>query len=249
MKTIFSISIVSILLVFGNCTRPDKKVPYPASEVANVSIKFINQIAGNPIVQSTTYYTNAAGNEFNVDLLKYYVTNVVLVNKNGTEVSLKNYDLIDAFNSAFSTVEATNIPNGEYTSMRFKLGVDKDRNHSGAQDGDLDPMYNMIWSWATGYIFFKHEGYFKDSNGVTVGLALHLGTDSALADVTVPIDLKVEGYARNMDIIFDLNKMYNSPKIDFDTDNNRMSTRAEDAPWIVNMVQNTNDAFLFGGVY
>ncbi len=243
-------SVLFIMLVaslfLGSCNK--QKNPDPLSPTANVKIKFLNQADGVSIVQSSGTYTNSAGNQYTVDLLKYYVTNVILVKEDGTQVKLDNYDLINAFDDNFSTVEATNIPNGTYKTMLFNLGIEKGRNHSGAQDGDLDPSYNMIWSWNTGYIFFKHEGNYINSSNVSKSLTLHLGTDDALALITVPISLEVTGKDKTMNVVFNLNKMYDEPKLDFNADDFHMSDQASDAKWIGEMKANSGNAFSFKNV-
>ena len=216
---------------------------------APLSIRFQTICQDQPIVYGQFNYVNSAGNQYSINLLKYFVTNVVLIREDSTEFPLKNYDLMDAFNTTnFSTIEAPAVPYGKYTRMRFYMGVDKDRNHSGAQDGDLDPIHNMIWTWATGYLFMKHEGNFINNNGDTVAMEFHLGTDAALPSVEIPIDLTMRDGVKRMTIGFDLNKMYNNPTINFNTQPIRHSTAANDAAWIEQMRANTDDAFKFVNV-
>lgn len=216
---------------------------------APLSIRFKTTCQDQPIVYGQFNYVNGAGNQYSINLLKYFVTNVVLIREDSTEFPLKNYDLMDAFNTTnFSTIEAPAVPYGKYTRMRFYMGVDKDRNHSGAQDGDLDPIHNMIWTWATGYLFMKHEGNFINNNGDTVAMEFHLGTDAALPSVEIPIDLTMRDGVKRMTIGFDLNKMYNNPIINFNTQPIRHSTAANDAAWIAQMRANTDDAFTFVNV-
>lgn len=236
----------SILLAgMTACKQPKSPEPTPEKDHAALTIEFINRVNGDSLKQGQLVHTNASGNLYSVNLLKYFVTNVVLVREDGFEFKLNNYDLINAFDPAFSKVVAPKVPNGHYTSMKFLLGVDSLRNHTGAQEGDLDPVHNMIWTWSTGYIFFKHEGSYKDTSNTTQVLQFHLGTDKALSAVQFPIDLKVAGVNKVMNIVFDLNKMYNSPAIDFNVNNIHMSDKAADGPWIANMVANSNDAFSF----
>lgn len=231
------------LLLLASCKKQIAKNEGP------LSIKFNNECNGQAITYGQLNYANAAGNQYSIKLLKYFVTNVVLVKDDNSEVKLNNYDLIDAFSPTnFSTVEASAIPYGHYKTMRFYLGIDKDRNHSGAQDGDLDPVYNMIWTWSTGYLFMKHEGNFVNTNGDTVAMEFHLGTDAALSAVEVPIDLTMREGVKKLNIAFDLNKMYNNPTIDFNTQPIRHSTDANDATWISQMKSNTDDAFRFVNV-
>ena len=152
--------IILGLLVLASVTSC-KKNPAPATE-GDLTIKFNTVADGKEVKAGVFDYVNAAGNRYSISLLKYYVTNVVLVADDNTEYKLNNYDLIDAFSpTLFSTIESKNVPFAKYTKMKFLLGIDKDRNHSGAQDGDLDPMHNMIWTWSTGYLFLKHEGLYS----------------------------------------------------------------------------------------
>lgn len=245
MKTTHMLMLLACLIWTAACKQPKAPEPTPEKDHATVTIEFKNQVDGDSLKQGQIVHTNASGNPYSIDLLKYFVTNVVLVREDGFEFKLNNYDLINAFDPAFSNVVAPEVPNGHYTSMKFMLGIDSLRNHTGAQDGDLDPVYNMIWTWSTGYIFFKHEGTFKDTSNTNQVLQFHLGTDKALSKLQIPIDLNVAGANKVMNIAFNLNKMYNSPAIDFNVNNIHMSDKAADGPWIANMVANTNDAFSF----
>ena len=85
---------------------------------------------------------------------------------------------------------------------------------------------------------------FKDVNNLNNSVLFHLGLDTALSEVTLPITLSVNGKNRIMKLQFDLNKMYNSPQIDFNVDNNRMSNPGEEN-WMSSMKLNTTDAFSF----
>ncbi|MBL7766305.1 MAG: hypothetical protein JNJ58_09445 [Chitinophagaceae bacterium] len=243
MKRIALLAIFSGLLM-TSCVKKSTPVP----DNSDLTIHFSSVADSKPVVNGALNYTNAAGNKYSITLLKYYVTNVVLVKEDNTEYKLNNYDLIDAFDPGpFSTVEASGVPNGHYNTIRFYLGVDKSRNHTGAQDGDLDPMYNMIWTWSTGYLFMKHEGNFINAAGDTTTMQYHLGTDSALSIIEIPISLDLEGSAKKLKLQFDLNKMYNSPVINFNDGAIHHSTLASDAPWIAAMVANSGDAFTYLG--
>lgn len=240
MKKIF-LSVVSLLILISGCKKK-------ATTISNgdLTIAFNTVCDGKTVKAGVFDYINAAGNKYSISLLKYYVTNAILVNDAGEEVKLNNYDLIDAFDpETFSTIEAKEIPCANYTKLKFLLGVDKDRNHNGAQDGDLDPIYNMIWTWNTGYLFLKHEGLYINNTNDTIDIQYHLGTDRGLASIEIPITLNMDNSTKKLNIQFDLNKMYNNPVIDFNTDNIIHSTLASDMPWIDQMTSNTNDVFSF----
>ena len=239
------ILLISIFSLFIFSCKKNKTSTEPATS-ADVTIQYNNNISGMPIVEGKYDYTNAAGNIYNVLLMKYYVTNVVLMTDYNVEVKLNNYDLIDAFNpQEFSTVQAKNIPNGTYKTMKFYLGIDSSHNHTGAQTGALDPSNGMIWDWNTGYLFFKHEGKFISTLGDTTQLSYHLGTDKALSTIYLPIDLVVNGVNKTMNIDFDLNKMYANPVVDFNNNNFHHSTEVGDRAWINSMIINAQNAFSF----
>jgi hypothetical protein len=174
------------------------------------------------------------------------VSNFSLVRADGSEQHFKNYELIDAAKPETLSFSLDSVINGEFTAVKFMLGIDSGRNHSGAQDGDLDPVHGMLWTWNTGYIFYKHEGNYITSAGDTSTVVLHLGTDDAQTSVTVPITkLSVAGNTRKLFLGFDLNSAYTSSvsNMDFNTDNFRMSSDRDDFFWIYSMKTNLKDAF------
>jgi hypothetical protein len=234
----FLFLLVGLSIIGFSCKKKSKN--------GSVSIVFKNTIDGLPIEKDKLVYSNAAGNKYSVSLLKYYITNAVLVQEDGTEYKLNNYDLIDEFDKPnFSTIEAGNIPGGHYTKLKFYVGLDKIRNHEGAQDGDLDPLYNMIWTWNTGYIFLKHEGQLITPTNDTVVMQYHIATDDALRKVELPIHLTVEGNPVQLNLQFDLNKIYNAPVVDINTQPIMHSTAASDKAIMNAVADNYADAFMF----
>jgi hypothetical protein len=236
----------ALLSLFGLNLLVSCKKSETSSPVGKLQVSFSNEANGQPVGLGPLSYTNGAGNKYSIDLLKYYVTNFTLLKADGTEKNFRNYDLIDASEPTSLSFTLDSVLNGSYTSVSFYLGIDSARNHTGAQNDDLDPVHGMIWSWSTGYIFFKHEGSFKDSAGTTRPLAFHYATDRALVKVTVPINnLSISGDNRKLFLRLNLDKLYNSAHtIDFNVDNNRMSG-ATDNFWVSTMSQNFQEAFEF----
>ncbi len=238
-------------IAFVSLTACKKKITEePAKAIpssANVDLLFSNEVDGQPIEFGKMQYTNAAGNMYQIDLLKYYVTNVKLVRADSTFVSLENYDLINAADLSTCVINGLNIPNGTYTKIVFNIGLPQDRNHTGAQDGDLEPAKGMIWDWNTGYVFFKHEGKFKNSTNQTKSLVFHFATDRAFTIVEMPLTapLVVNGVDKKVLFKFNLNKLYTTPtNVDFNVDYNRQSSSNQDFPWMDNLKLSFYDAFV-----
>ncbi len=236
--------LIPVLLMAGalsSCKKSSDTPPY-----AKMQVIFSNEAAGLPVAMDSLKYVNAAGNRYSVGLLKYYITNFTLLRTDSVEKNFRNYDLIDEADPASKTINLDTVKNGDYYAVRFFLGVDYDRNHTGSQDGDLDPSKGMIWTWNTGYIFFKHEGNFVDSIGATRPLAFHYGNDRSLVSVTLPIPkMSVQGVDKKLYIRLNLDSLYGSAaRIDFNADNNRMSG-ATDLFWLSAMSANFSRAFQY----
>jgi hypothetical protein len=249
-KTILNLLIItSILLV--SCEKEETKIPVSNSKTNSLIINFNNTVDGVPINSVSYQYTNAAKNKYSVNLLKYYVTNVVLVSENNEEFFAKNYNLIDMDRPEQNTFTLLNVPCTKYTKMKFILGVDSLRNNSGVQDGFLDPSFGMLWTWNTGYIFFKHEGNYIDSLNKSKPLRFHLGTSPArgFVEFLLPLVEINSSSTKKLTVNFDLNKAYSAKTlIDFNIDNDRQSESAADVFWIANLKTNLEQSFSFGKV-
>lgn len=240
------ISLLATILLFSSCKKdPVDDSPEPVSTTGSLRINVSNEVDGQPIQLGQQIYTNAAGNLYQVDLLKYYLTNVTLIKADSTEYNLHNYDLINAAIDTTCHISASGIPNGIYTRMRFYLGIDTARNHTGAQEGDLDPINGMIWTWNTGYIFFKHEGIFRTTAGSDTSLLYHYGTDNVLVTVDLPLtNLEINGNSRKVFLKFNLNQLYSNPvTVDFNNNNYHQSTSVDDRPWMSDLFGNFPQSF------
>ena len=180
MKHISMMALVATLL-FTACKKDD--VPnYNSTTKAPLSVEFDN-IAGSADLQlNTGVYTNAAGENFTVTKLKYYVSNFTLTKMDGSVYVVPKdscYFLIDESNEE-THEPILNVPEGEYKTISFLLGVDSLKSTAGVGErtGDLDPTgagADMYWSWNSGYIFFKIEGTSPASTLADNAFMYHVG--------------------------------------------------------------------------
>lgn len=205
----------------------------------------VTNMVGDKELHLDSTYTNAAGEDYNSYMLKYYFSHMTLVNENGDRVELYGHELIDHSVPSSLQLDQVEIPDGHYTALEFNLGVDSLHNHTGDQAGDLDPMYGMIWTWNTGYIFFKQEGYFTSStSGTQQPLIYHYGTDRALVPISLPLNLHVDKNSSVIHLKFDLDKLYSNPNVvAFTGNNNHQSVSSSDIPWINTLRANFPNAF------
>ena len=125
----------------------------------SVDFQITNMVGSMPLALNTQTYINENLDTFSVSLFKYYISNIKLKRDDGYEfVEPESYRLIKQNDSTSLSFSIPNVPLGNYISMEFIIGVDSLRNCSGAQTGALDPIHDMFWDWAQGYIFAKMEG-------------------------------------------------------------------------------------------
>jgi hypothetical protein len=249
MNILKYITLAGVCMVIASCGGKDPVVQ-PDPE-ATVLFSISNTVKGGPISRSTSSHTNAAGNTYKIDLLKYYVTNITLVDDKGMETNYKNYNLIDAFDvNSTAFLLPQKVVNGNYRKLVFYVGVDQERNHSGAQEGALSASNGMLWTWTFGYIFYKLEGYYTSPSTTTAApYRNHLGTDSALTRIEIPILMDVKGVDRKINLNFDIDKVMGdaSNKIDLDVDKNRQSDPGDEV-WMAKMETNISGAFAITGI-
>jgi hypothetical protein len=228
MKSIYQIGILWILFL-SSCSKSNTSA-YDPNVKSGLSIEFDNIAGSSDLLLNTGNYTNASGEKFTVSKLRYYVSNFVLTATNGTEYTVPQdscYFLIDE--SDPSTHEPLlQVPEGEYKTMRFILGVDSLRSTKAYDKGlpVLDPHYadgEMFWDLNRGYIFFNMEGSSPaagSSGNYQYQIGGYGGFDSATFNniKTISLDLTARGVPKvktgtepNLHLMVDILKMFDGP--------------------------------------
>jgi len=163
MKQILFIAVIATI-GFASCKK-DNDNPYDSNTKGDLSVEFDNIAASSDLQLNSGSYTNSSNEKFTVTKLKYYVSNFVLTKTDGTIYTVPQdscYFLIDESNET-SELAQLHVPEGEYKTLQFTLGIDSLRNTMdiSKRTGVLDPTglgADMYWGWNSGYIFFKIEG-------------------------------------------------------------------------------------------
>ncbi|MBK0404905.1 hypothetical protein I5M27_18080 [Adhaeribacter sp. BT258] len=217
--------------VFMSLSCGEDPEPQPAPPVVNdprMVVNFSHEVDGQPLEFNSKEYTNAAGNKYNVTLLKYYISNVTLTNSENGEV-FKEKDSYHLINPTENKTSFTlnNVPAKKYDRISFAIGIDSAANLSLDQPGDLNPNNDMAWNWNTGYVFLKFEGNNMKPNAAdNRAVVLHVGHNVNYKIVTFPITGDVTfapDKAFNANIRVDANALLESPNvIDFNLITNVM---------------------------
>ncbi|CAN5621197.1 hypothetical protein BH11BAC2_BH11BAC2_23570 [soil metagenome] len=190
MKKINPIFVIAAFLLFtlSACKKEDNN-NYDTGEVS----LDITNIVGNVNLDAsgTSFYVTASGDSFSVTKFKYYLSNFELIKSDGSTYKIpESYVLINEADVTSFTPVFSDIPGGEYTGVKFIIGVDSAHNVSGAQSGALDPGNDMFWSWSTGYIFLKLEGtaVASPSGDFIYHIGGFSGANAAMRTVTLNFD-------------------------------------------------------------
>lgn len=171
-----------------------------------LKIIFLQEVNGKELVLRDSSYTNAFNEPYTVSKLKYYAGQW----QAGSNI-IDRYLLVSAANE--ENAITIDLPSGSYKDFSFLLGVDSLRNCSGAQEGPLDPMNDMFWTWNTGYIMFKLEGNSNVSKGDLNRIELHIGGFKGKLNVArrVSFENAVEisnGKTTEIKIVMNLDKIW-----------------------------------------
>lgn len=174
--------IFGFIAFISSCKKENIKPsePLPPLNLANdtngyIVLNFKNVVGSQDLVIGTQNYVNQNSETFKVDIYKYYVTNIEFKTTDGYVFKeTESYHLIDQDNPTSHTFTINGVPKGNYSSVTFLIGVDKNRNTSGAQTGALDPANGMFWTWSSGYIMSKLEGTSPQSSDLGKKITYHI---------------------------------------------------------------------------
>ncbi len=187
-----------------------------SQEVKPVQLSFLPMINGSPISLNQHYFSTELNDSISISKLKFYISNIVLLNND--KVIYKNSGGVYLLNAEDSLNLQFDIPqNISFNRIQFGLGIDSITNTSGALDGALDPLMGMYWTWQSGYINFKMEGFIGDISKEENKFEYHLGgysdKNNAYQLVEIPVQYKSDiQFQMPIDLIFKtmlLEKKYN----------------------------------------
>ena len=199
-----------------------------------IGLKFDNSYGDNDLILNSQTYTTANKEVLKISLVKYIVSNVVLTKEDGTTFTYpkaKSYFIADEESEAGYKFELTDVPTGNYTKVKFGIGVDKEQWQLGAtgQGNFLAQAQaaDLLWSWSAGYKFFAFEGTFTSATVATpTSFMIHTGqTGTAYNYTEVTLDLPTKALVRSnispdIHIVTDLSKILDGQNTIKLSDNN-----------------------------
>jgi hypothetical protein len=206
-------------------------------QTGKLNFKVNYSFDGQPIVFNSRKYINAANDTFTIAEIRHYFTNVTLVKANGDRVNLQNYHLMDANVANSRSITIDNVPPGNYVGMTILLGVDSMKNHSGLQEGALDPAWSMFWTWNTGYIFYRINGAVNNGKSYS----FDIGGDEHAPYIELDLSsYKVKSKVPSFELMLDANEMFQNPEVySFEKDGYVIHSNTD--PGVNKMAKNMKD--------
>lgn len=158
------LAAIAVCLAFAACSKT-KTPDFQAGDTGSVDIEFDNIVGATDLQLNTGVYTDSKGEKYSITTFKYFISNIVLKNADGSSYTVprdSSYFLVNEENASH-LITINHVPAGNYNGISFTIGVDslKCTEPIGNRTGDLDPAgaaADMYWTWNSGYIFLKMEG-------------------------------------------------------------------------------------------
>jgi hypothetical protein len=212
-------------LLFFAC-KPEEA---PVSET--ITIEFQHRWGSQSITAEdleSTVFPLSATNGISITRLRYLISEIVLVRKNGEEQLLKDYHLV-ALNSSESLVLQTQeqFPLGDYTQLRFRFGFQKSKNAEGAYPDLNAASWNVPAQLGGGYHYLQLDGKYGPSdrsaaqpfNFHMIAAADISGVEPRVEDTSFLVDLGpvTLSAAGRFTLVMDVSKWFKDPILwDFD---------------------------------
>lgn len=185
MKNLFknSVAIMAIFLTMVSCSSDDAAI----SGQGKLEVEFDNVFGSSNLILNSQANVTSQGETLKISDVKYIISNIELTKEDGTVFvypKAESYFIVSEANAASQILELENIPAGNYTKIKFGIGVDEAQYNAGETvQGDFfaaAQAENMAWTWSAGYKHLLFEGNFTSSTVTTpTSFMVHTGKSGA----------------------------------------------------------------------
>jgi len=197
------------------CKKDDDQEDDNTVEYHSLEVAFDHHFDETPLAFNNTEFTNDAGNNLGFYNFKYLISEVYLIQEDGSKVAIQDqYAFINPLEDRNSFV-LDSVPDGHYKGIEFMIGLEETTNMADpAQypiDNPLSPILNGLhWSWQEGYIFLAMEGTYEKDGGIGA-FTYHIAFEQNQMD----IDLETEAFdfhdAGKLTIGFNVAEIFRNP--------------------------------------
>lgn len=181
---------MATILLLSSCSDDDTAATINGE--GKLAVEFDNIFGGANLILNSQANVTSQGETLNVSDVKYIISNIVLTKDDGTTFTYpkaQSYFIVSEANAGSQVLELENIPAGNYTGIKFGIGVDEAQYNLGQTvQGDFFAAAqneDMAWSWSAGYKHVLFEGMFTSSTVTTPTVFMvHTGKSGAFYNYT-----------------------------------------------------------------
>jgi hypothetical protein len=161
----------------SSCTKGEDPVIETSSGTIVFSID--HRVNGQPLKENELIYTNAAGNDYMVTDLMYFISDVTFYRNDGTRKMVNDWKdifYVDEHIPETKTIRFYDkIPAGSYDSINFIFGISSSKNKSFMYVNSPEVLMGWPEVLGGGYHYMMLNGKWKDTAGVVMPFDFHLG--------------------------------------------------------------------------
>jgi hypothetical protein len=202
-KVLFITSLIAI--TFTACQKPTQ---------TDLTLNFTQTIDGAELTTNSMIYTNSAGEDYDVQTLKYLVSDITLHADDGNTLLLDEVHFVDISDESTFSFTIEDVTNNNYTSISYTMGLDTIKNTNNLY---INESYHSAMAWPEtnggGYHYMKLEGaYNNDSTFYNTHTGGTMGDDYSfnnVEDISLTVDDDLGNVSINLNM--EINNWYNSP--------------------------------------
>ena len=223
-------SLALSLGIAASCRKDHTEPVVTGDSVGSIVFKFAHYVNGSPLQKDTMIYTNAAGNQYEVNELRYFISDVQLYKSGGSAMTINDCKWADYVDIDIPSTLTWNvcdrIPAGTYDSIAFRFGIISAKNISYMFVNT--PESNMQWPdvLGGGYHLMMMNGKWKDSINQIENFNTHLGigmeiigADTTFIDNSFRVSLPSSAFtlakdaSKEVQIIMNIDSWFDSPYV------------------------------------
>lgn len=191
LRFLFKFSLLILLAGYLSACKKGEN-SNQATPAGKVIFSIDHQVNGQPLKEDELIYTNAAGNDYMITEVKYFISDITFYRNDGTTKVIgewKDIYYVDEDIPETKTIGFFDqIPAGTYDSITFIFGISQEKNKSFMFVNP--PEVNMFWPeiLGGGYHYMMINGKWKDTTGFIQPFDFHLGIGQLYHGNTYDVD-------------------------------------------------------------
>jgi len=190
------IILLAVTVMLAACKKDTEPDP-PGPAMGKITFRFLHYCDGQPLDFDTRKYINEAGNEYMVNEIQYFISDVSLHKADGSTYLINAWKDIHYVDTDIAETQSwavyDQLDAGEYESISFTFGICEEKNQSLMF---VDPPESLMF-WPQylggGYHYMKLNGKWLNTNDLEVPFDFHLG----IGQIYDPQSGEITGFKQN----------------------------------------------------